>query len=271
MSDMKEGVLHAYRTSLWRDAKVQDTTFETVSIDGRDHQLQMASSSQVHTLWRAKAEAIEGQLNLRPPKISANTLSIHGAAAFNVFSALPISSGRHAFEFIAYSGVKSCKLLSCGLSQHRFDPADPCVGEGPPRLETGTRVMRGRDWRYDNQDGGPGRHGTVIEVNEREMTVIVKWDSNGDKYRYRNGQSNLYDLKPEASADVSEQKRVWGFIASNSGPHPLRLAVPEKDQDGKETIQDIKCDTTSGVVALGVIVDLSERRLSFFLVIRVMR
>jgi len=266
-------VLHVLQASLWREAPAQDTSFETVSIDGRDHQLQMASSSQVHTLWCVKAEAIEGQLNLRPPRISANTLSIHGTAAFNVFSALPISSGRHAFEFIAYSGVRSCKLFSCGLSQHRFDPADASVGEGQVlRVEKGTRVTRGRDWRYDNQDGGPGCLGVVREANERDGTVKVIWD-NGDTYDYRNGKGMMFDLKPEARADGSERKRVWGFIASNSGEktnsdsHTVRLAVPEKDKDGTETIQDKKCDTTSGVVALGVIVDFSARQLSFFLVI----
>ena len=28
----------------------------------------------------------------------------------------------------------------------------------------GARVVRGRDWRWGDQDGGAGREGTVVEV-----------------------------------------------------------------------------------------------------------
>jgi E3 ubiquitin-protein ligase mind-bomb len=66
-------------------------------------------------------------------------------------------------------------------------------------METGLRVVRGPDWKWDNQDGGEGFVGTVVVVgrpgsfSSPENTVIVQWDG-GTRTNYRCGHENAYDL-----------------------------------------------------------------------------
>ena len=63
----------------------------------------------------------------------------------NVVGVLPLSSGRHAFEFVAYDGVQSTEVLSCGLVSAPISPADQRAGELGPFLhaQVGDRVVRG--------------------------------------------------------------------------------------------------------------------------------
>lgn len=61
----------------------------------------------------------------------------------------------------------------------------------------GVRVVRGPDWKWDDQDGGKGNVGTVIDTQSdgssiRPVTVV--WDS-GFKGHYRAGPRGCYDLR----------------------------------------------------------------------------
>ncbi|OAD58844.1 E3 ubiquitin-protein ligase MIB2 [Eufriesea mexicana] len=76
-------------------------------------------------------------------------------------------------------------------------------------LEVGLRVVRGQDWKWDNQDGGEGHAGTVVEIGKPSLgnstsspnpsdrtpdkTVIVQWD-HGSRSNYRIGYQGAYDL-----------------------------------------------------------------------------
>ncbi|XP_043219139.1 E3 ubiquitin-protein ligase MIB2-like [Amphibalanus amphitrite] len=72
-------------------------------------------------------------------------------------------------------------------------------------VEVGLRVVRGPDWSWGAQDGGPGHTGTVVEVGgcnsvtTPDKTVVVVWDS-GNKTNYRVGYQNAYDLSVFDSA-----------------------------------------------------------------------
>jgi len=72
-------------------------------------------------------------------------------------------------------------------------------------LAVGTRVIRGPDWRWGEQDSGAGHVGTVVEVgragNESspEKTVVVLWDF-GYRSNYRAGYQNAFDLRVVDSA-----------------------------------------------------------------------
>lgn len=49
-----------------------------------------------------------------------------------------------------------------------------------PPLEIGDEVVRGPDWKWDNQDGGDGTVGEVTEICDssvppRAGQIIVKW------------------------------------------------------------------------------------------------
>ena len=67
-------------------------------------------------------------------------------------------------------------------------------------MDVGVRVVRGPDWKWQNQDNGEGRVGTVVEVgksgnsNTPDKTVVVQWDS-GFRTNYRVGYQNVYDLR----------------------------------------------------------------------------
>ncbi|XP_077291024.1 E3 ubiquitin-protein ligase mind bomb 2 isoform X2 [Arctopsyche grandis] len=63
----------------------------------------------------------------------------------------------------------------------------------------GARVVRGPDWLWDDQDGGLGSVGTVVELGEPgskrtpDNTVVVCWDC-GLRSNYRTGYQGQYDL-----------------------------------------------------------------------------
>ena len=57
-------------------------------------------------------------------------------------------------------------------------------------IKVGTRVVRGRDWKYGNQDGGG--EGTVMDVHD-VFSAYVRWDS-GIEGVYSIGFSGCYDI-----------------------------------------------------------------------------
>jgi len=66
--------------------------------------------------------------------------------------------------------------------------------------DVGLRVVRGNDWKWDDQDGGEGHVGTVIVVGGRggsdhpTGTVVIMWDT-GNIANYRAGHEGSYDLR----------------------------------------------------------------------------
>ncbi len=66
-------------------------------------------------------------------------------------------------------------------------------------MEVGLRVVRGPDWKWQNQDNGEGHVGTVVEIGKPgsttspDKTVVVQWDS-GSRTNYRVGYQGAYDL-----------------------------------------------------------------------------
>ena len=65
------------------------------------------------------------------------------------------------------------------------------------RLEKGTRVRRGQDWKWGDQDGGILATGVVIgwatDVGASDNWVKIKWD-NGRQNNYRWGAEGAFDL-----------------------------------------------------------------------------
>ena len=79
----------------------------------------------------------------------------------------------------------------------------------------GTRVVRGPNWTWGEQDGGEGHVGTVAEVLKADRSgevvggcsgpcvVTVQWDC-GNRCRYRCGVGDRYDLRVLDSAPAGE-------------------------------------------------------------------
>ena len=82
----------------------------------------------------------------------------------------------------------------------------------------GTRVVRGKDWEWGDQDGtisdsNPAM-GTVVKALTRSGWVDVKWDT-GISNSYRMGSDGKYDLK------LAETKAVDS--KSTKGKHPVKI------------------------------------------------
>jgi len=61
------------------------------------------------------------------------------------------------------------------------------------KILPGLRVVRGPDWDADDQDGGEGHVGTVVD-RPAGSRVTVQWDS-GTRASYRCGENGKYDLR----------------------------------------------------------------------------
>ena len=80
-----------------------------------------------------------------------------------------------------------------------------------PILRVGDIVKRGPDWKWGDQDGGPGKNGQVTETVDSDGWIEVKWIANGsrNKYRYRPG---AYDVVMSTSG--SPASTTTGVSAS---------------------------------------------------------
>ncbi|XP_048506982.1 E3 ubiquitin-protein ligase HERC2 isoform X2 [Athalia rosae] len=61
-------------------------------------------------------------------------------------------------------------------------------------MEIGTRVVRGIDWKWGDQDGPPPGEGRVVGELGEDGWIRVQWD-NGNTNSYRMGKEGKYDLK----------------------------------------------------------------------------
>jgi hypothetical protein len=91
------------------------------------------------------------------------------------------------------------------------------------KIVVGARVIRGHDWKWENQDGGLGGCGTV-QGDISEGWVDVRWD-HGESNRYRMGAQNSYDLQLE----------------DDSVPTPVH-SDGEDDGDGEAMHDSVQCD-----------------------------
>lgn len=71
--------------------------------------------------------------------------------------------------------------------------------------EVGMKVVRGPQWEFDNQDGGPGNIGKIIDVERVDLRVLVKWP-NGNNHNYaivssvsNQGRQHLQVYIPEST------------------------------------------------------------------------
>ncbi|XP_068628740.1 probable E3 ubiquitin-protein ligase HERC2 [Battus philenor] len=83
-------------------------------------------------------------------------------------------------------------------------------------MKIGTRVVRGKDWKWGDQDGVPGGEGRVIGELGEDGWVRVAWDAGGTN-SYRMGKEGKYDLKlaRSPSPPPSVDETVNGTVESN--------------------------------------------------------
>lgn len=126
-------------------------------------------------------------------------------------------------------------------------------------LEPGTRVRRGRDWKWGDQDGGKGHLGTVTAPDRQSRGWWwVKWDG-GQQNRYRWGVEGAFDLA------VVRRGGAAGRSPSEGGPAlpsttPAPAPTPEPaagrlDADDPLTIKGlgpIRIGMTTGEAASAI-------------------
>ncbi|XP_038055580.1 E3 ubiquitin-protein ligase HERC2-like [Patiria miniata] len=71
-------------------------------------------------------------------------------------------------------------------------------------MKIGTRVVRGQDWKWGDQDGPPPSEGRVIGELGEDGWIRVQWDT-GSTNSYRMGKEGRYDLKLAGPLPVVEQ------------------------------------------------------------------
>ena len=74
----------------------------------------------------------------------------------------------------------------------------PFIREWRAKLLQGKKVMRGNDWKWGDQDGGPRGIGTVVgwseEVGASDNWAKIKWEITNRQNNYRWGAEGAYDL-----------------------------------------------------------------------------
>ena len=108
----------------------------TVIVDGKEHELIVFCHSHLYTWFCAErvdmthadmTNDVVRELTATQPLLTANSVEVcPGRFTLTdavAVSAFPISSGKHAFEFVLYDGANCCDILSCGLvaDKTRFD------------------------------------------------------------------------------------------------------------------------------------------------------
>jgi len=95
-------------------------------------------------------------------------------------------------------------------------------------MKVGTRVVRGEDWRWGNQDGNPPGEGQVVGQVE-DGWIRILWD-HGFTNQYRMGQEGRYDVKlaepSESSECVEPEDSIMATLPlgkSQSEAHPTML------------------------------------------------
>ena len=91
------------------------------------------------------------------------------------------------------------------------------------------RVVRGPNWCWDDQDGGEGGAGTVVEVGEGGNSVLVQWDG-GTREWYRCGKDDKFDLRVLDTGPTGTGKdslACFMMLFHNFSIHPIGLKFPD--------------------------------------------
>lgn len=75
------------------------------------------------------------------------------------------------------------------------------------------RVVRGKDWKWNNQDNGEGNVGTIVEIGKNgstsspDKTAVVHWDCS-TRTNYRIGYQGFYDLRLLDNATIGKKVKL---------------------------------------------------------------
>uniref|UniRef100_A0A8C4NJF8 HECT-type E3 ubiquitin transferase n=1 Tax=Eptatretus burgeri TaxID=7764 RepID=A0A8C4NJF8_EPTBU len=128
-----------------------------------------------------------------------------------------------------------CGVSAAVVEEVRRDPSNPPVPASGPELaalmKVGTRVMRGVDWKWGDQDGPSPGLGRVIGELGEDGWIRVQWDT-GNTNSYRMGKEGKYDLRiaelpptQQPSLDDSDIDEDTDLEAAEGAWHPTALLL----------------------------------------------
>ncbi|XP_077559435.1 E3 ubiquitin-protein ligase HERC2 isoform X3 [Haemaphysalis longicornis] len=116
--------------------------------------------------------------------------------------------------------VSLCAVLEETVRKPQPPAPTPSGIELASMMKIGTRVVRGVDWKWGDQDGPPPGEGRVIGELGEDGWIRVQWD-NGSTNSYRMGKEGKYDLK---LAELPPQPEVE--LSSDSEDEDATTTVP---------------------------------------------
>lgn len=93
--------------------------------------------------------------------------------------------------FLRQHGTVNIHVSVCNVPARR-EPFTLRTNPSRQEIKVGDKVVRGPDWKWENQDGGKGNRGVVVDI-KRKGWVIVKWDKTRHDYRF--GAQDAFDLE----------------------------------------------------------------------------
>ncbi|KAK5931176.1 hypothetical protein CgunFtcFv8_027346 [Champsocephalus gunnari] len=99
-------------------------------------------------------------------------------------------------------------------------------------MKIGTRVMRGVDWKWGDQDGPAPGLGRVIGELGEDGWIRVQWDTSSTN-SYRMGKEGKYDLKlAEPPPGGSAPGRGLGHRGRHRSAHMIPQSSPQIQATG---------------------------------------
>jgi len=110
---------------------------------------------------------------------------------------------------------------------------DETSQEGYGAVLVGSRVKRGPNWQYGNQDGGEGNEGVIVKA--RRGQVLVRWNGIESKFRYR------YQPKKAGHGESRSSSRKEVKICSAIAPPQGWFQIDASPRAVERICTSLKC------------------------------
>ena len=172
------------------DEELLEVFFESTKKQGGGpvKSVKILGDKQVAIVEFCESNAVETVLNKRPIK--------YGKTELDVQPFKPLTHGSEKINHIRVDLTNVSERFTDDLLKEQFEclkiaQAPEYGPEHAALIKVGSRVVRGKDWFYGNQDGGPGGQGTVTKI--KKNAVVIRWD-NGKEDTYLN-MERYYTIK----------------------------------------------------------------------------
>eukprot|EP00741_Cyanophora_paradoxa_P009910 tig00000157_g9600.t1 len=128
-----------------------------------------------------------------------------------------------------------------------------------PAEVVGATVVRGKDWKWDNQDGGSGKTGVVSGVSNTAGWISVTWDEGEQGKRYRWGDEKCYDVRITDMVAAIAQAEAAAPPSANAIFDPLARGSGVSIERGVVA----KCSSGPGAAVLASPLLWGKRRIRF--------